>query len=243
MVVWLFLGTGTFVRADDMPKAIIEKAIKATGGEEKLGKYKAATWKAKGKINFGGTEIEWTGDFFSQPPKQMKSVIEVDFNGMKLTFIRVSNGDKGWIVQMGNTDEMSGDQLADAKEELYSNWISTLMPLKDGAFALAPLGESKVGDRPVVGVKVSHKEHKDVSLFFDKEKGLLVKSLRRVKDMMTGQEVDQETVYSDFKETDGIQRSMKMVAKRDGKDYLEAVTTEFKVVDKLDDGLFGKPSQ
>jgi hypothetical protein len=238
------LGAVIGARAEDKTeaKAVVEKGIKALGGEEKLAKYKAATWKGKGKINFGGTEIEWTGDFSAQLPKQMKAVIEIDFNGMKVPFVRVLNGDKGWLVQMGNADDMTEEQLADAKEENYSNWITTLLPLRDPAFNLAPLGEVKVGDRPAVGIKVSHKDHKDISLFFDKEKGHVVKSQRRLKDLMTGQEVDQETFYLDYKNNDGIMRSMKFTSKRDGKDFLEAQTTEFKAMEKLDDSVFGKPS-
>jgi hypothetical protein len=233
------------VRADGPAeaKAVIEKAIKAAGGEEKLGKYRAGTWKAKGKINLAGTEIEWTGDFSAQLPKQMKSAIEAEFNGMKITFVRITNGDKGWLVQFGNPDEMNAEQLDDAKEENYANWVTSLLPLRDPAFSLSALGESKVGDRPAVGVKVSHKDHRDVSLFFDKENGLLVKSQRRFKDLMSGMEVDQETIYSDYKDADGIKRFTKMSSKRDGKDFLEAQITDFKPAEKLDDGVFGKPAQ
>ena len=41
---------------------------------------------------------------------------------------------------------------------------------------LAALGESKVGDRPALGVRISVKGRKDLRFFFDKESGLLVKS-------------------------------------------------------------------
>ena len=49
------LATGQ-VRADEKDaKAILEKAIQGLGGEQKLAKAaESATWKAKGKINFGG---------------------------------------------------------------------------------------------------------------------------------------------------------------------------------------------
>ncbi len=151
------------------------------------------------------------------------------------------NGDKGWINMMGNTDEMSQDQLAAEREDLYAAWVATLEPLKDAAFKLAPLGEIKVGDRPAVGVKVSHKDHKDVSLYFDKDKGLLLKVQRRTKDSMTGQEVDQETFYSDYKEDDGVQRSRKQKTKRDGNDFLEIEITESKRVERLDESTFAKP--
>ena len=41
-------------------KAVIEKAIKAAGGEEKLAKFKAATFKMKGKWYGMGDGIDYT---------------------------------------------------------------------------------------------------------------------------------------------------------------------------------------
>jgi hypothetical protein len=46
-------------RADDKDaKAILDKAIAALGGEEKLGKAQAFSWKSKGTIVFNGNENE-----------------------------------------------------------------------------------------------------------------------------------------------------------------------------------------
>jgi hypothetical protein len=242
LLAGLQLTATAAVRAEDKAdaRAIIDKAVKASGGEEKLAKYKAVTWKGKGKINLMGTEIEFTIQAAAQPPKQSRGQSEADFNGMKFERIQVVNGDKGWVSMMGNTEEMSDDQLAAAKEELYAGWVATLGPLKDPAFKLAPLAEIKVGDHPAAGVKVSRQDHKDINLYFDKEKGLLVKLQRRAKDMM-GQEVDQETFYSDYKETNGLKHATKQKTKRDGNDFLELEVQEYKPVEKLDDSTFAKP--
>src|SRR5438128_4564344 len=104
LVLGVLLTVVVALRADDQAdaKGIIDKAIKATGGEDKLAKYKAATWKGKGKINLMGNEIEFTADAAVQPPKQSRSRIEADFNGMKFERTQVVNGDKGWVTAMGN---------------------------------------------------------------------------------------------------------------------------------------------
>lgn len=243
LVIGLLLLAAVPVRAGDQAdaKVILDKAIKAAGGEKKLAaRYKAGTSKGKGKINLMGTEIEFTFEAAVQPPKQSRRRSEGDFNGMKFERTEVLNGDKGWVAFMGNTEEMSEDQLAAAKEDLYAGWVVTLVPLKDAGFKLAPLAETKVADHPAVGVKVSHQGHKDVNLYFDKEKGLLVKVERRIKDMQ-GQDVDQETFYTDYKEDNGVQRATKQKTKRDGNDYLDIEITEFKPVDKFDENTFAKP--
>ena len=46
--------------------AILDKAIKALGGEEKLSKIKAATWNTKGTITFGGNDNEVTNHVIVQ---------------------------------------------------------------------------------------------------------------------------------------------------------------------------------
>ncbi len=58
---FLFTTSGA-ARADDKDaKAILDKAIKALGGEEKLGKVEAFSWKSKGTITFNGNENETNG--------------------------------------------------------------------------------------------------------------------------------------------------------------------------------------
>ena len=42
-------------------KEILDKGIKALGGEEKLAKAEAITWKTKGTIKFNDNENEFTG--------------------------------------------------------------------------------------------------------------------------------------------------------------------------------------
>ena len=242
LVLGLLLTAGVRVRADNPAdvKAILDQAIKAMGGEANLAKYKAATWKGKGKINIMGTEVEFTIEAEAQPPKFSRAHSEADLNGMKFERIQVVNGDKGWISMMGNTEDMPEDQLDAAKAELYAGWAARLVALKEPGFKLAALPEIKVGDRPAVGIKVSHKDHKDISLYFDKEKGLLVKLERPAKDF-TGQEVKQETLYTDYKAYDGIQHARKQKTKQDGNDFLDLEVTEYKPVEKLDEKQFTKP--
>ncbi len=242
-VLGLLLTAGLRLQADDQAdaKKIIDKAIKAEGGAEKLAKYKGATSKGKGTIHIGGNDIEFTFDAAVQPPKQSRRHFEADVGGTKFERTIVFNGDKGWMSMMGNTDELSPDQLAAEREDMHATWVATLEPLKDPSFKLAPLGEIKVGDRPAVGVKVSQKDHKDVNLYFDRDSGLLLKLQRRAKDTMSGQDVDQETFYSDYKADNGMMHARKQKTKRDGNDFLDLEITEFKPAERLDESLFAKP--
>ena len=70
---------------------------------------------------------------------------------------------------------------------------------------------------------------------------MLLKTEMRVKDEMSGQEVNQESYYSDYKEVNGLKEAMKFVIKKDGKPFLEAEVEEIRRQEKVDDSVFAKP--
>src|SRR5436853_397571 len=90
-------GLGGPARADDQDaKAILDKAIKAIGGPEKLGKIKAVTWKAKGKVTFDDNENEITIRATVQGLDRYRAEFEGQFNGNPVRGVTVLDGDKGW---------------------------------------------------------------------------------------------------------------------------------------------------
>jgi hypothetical protein len=118
--------------------------------------------------------------------------------------------------------------------------VATLLPLKSPAFTLAPAGRANVAGQPAMGVRVSSKGHADVSLFFDKETGLLVKTQTRSKDD-SGAEAMEETLLSDYKVVNGTRQATKVVIYRDGKSFLTYWVTDCKPAEKFADGTFDKP--
>jgi outer membrane lipoprotein-sorting protein len=232
----LLVAAGTAARADEAsPKAIIERAVKAQGGEEKLAKFNAHTFTEKGKFYGMGDGIDYEGKYAVQFPDKFKMEIQ-NF------FVLVLDGDKGWMTMNGNTEELTGDKLKDQKEERYASWVSSLLPLlKDNDFTLAALPETRVADKPAIGVKVSRKDHRDVKLYFDKGTGMLVKMEHRAKDEQANAEVDEEVTISDYKDFDGAQMPTKIVMKRDGKLFVEAEVQDLKPAEKLDKSTFAKP--
>jgi hypothetical protein len=233
----LALAAAKAARADDQAdlRKVIDKAMKAMGGEEKLGKYKAHTWKGKGKYYGMGDGVDYTASGSIQFPDQYRLEIEN-------VFTLVLNKGKGWVVANGQTTEMDKDQLEEQKEELYANWVTSLVPLKDKAYKLTAVGDAEVDKRPAVGIKVSRAGHQDINLFFDKDTGLLVKTERRVKAReQGGMEVNQETWMSDYKDVEGIKVALKFTIKRDGKLFVEGEDSDLKLLEKLDDSVFAKP--
>ncbi len=238
---WRFLVLGLLLvpagesQADTQDcRAIIDKAMKAVGGEEQLAKHRAQTWKETGTYYGEGAGQPFVGKYAVQFPDQFRMEIEN-------VFVIVLDGDKGWMAAGGNTQELTKEQLAQQKESQYAGWVASLLPLKDKAFQLSSLGESKIGDRAVVGVKVAHKGHGDVNLYFDKGNGLLRKSESHYKDWMTGKDTEMVFTYDAYKEFGGLKVPTKVDLIRDGKKFVEAEIEDVKPVAKLDASVFAKP--
>jgi hypothetical protein len=221
-------------------QALLDKAIKAMGGKDNLTKYQGATWQAKGK--FVRDDLNFTAEWSYLAPDKQRSKFDFEGGGQKTTISTVVNGREGWTKTDNNdTEALEGDALIEEIEGAYSNWLTMLVPLKEKQFTLTPAPESKVGDRPVVGFKVVHKDHRDVTLYFDKAKGLLLKMENKAKDRENDKEVNEEMFFEDYKEVQGTQQPTKIKILWDGKPVWDMEVTDVKLTEKLDDKMFTKP--
>jgi hypothetical protein len=239
----LLVGAGS-LRADDQTemRALVEKAIKAHGGAEALEKDAAGTIKAGGKFYGMGEGLPYTMTLSYQRPDKVRVDIDVEVMGKTFKFLQVVNGDKAWVAFDGNVTEVSKEGVAALRQQRYEGEIVRLVPLRDKAFKLSPLGEAKVEGRPAVGVRVQHEGREDVNLFFDKETSLLLKTEGRGRDPMNpDQEFAAETFFGDYKKSGDRVVPHKTTLKRDGKLYVESEVTEVTTVPKHDDSLFAKP--
>jgi len=226
--------------ADDKANAVIEKAIKAHGGQANLTKYKAVKVKVVGVAFEDGKEFRFTGSIAGQLPDKLREEIQIDLGEQKVTSIRVLNGRKGWRSENGKTEELKGADLDRAKDEEYQNYLENLVPLlKDKQIQVSLIGDDKVNDKPVTGVKISAKGYTDRKFFFDKESGLLVKIEQTME--RDGRQMNIESFFSDYKPINGVMFAMKQAVHRDGQKYIQNDATDCQVLEKLDNSTFAKP--
>ena len=222
---------------DQDARAIIDKAIQAAGGEAKLARLKAMTWKEKGTYYGMGDGLPYAGVYAIQWPNQFRMEIEG-------VFTIVLDGDKGWMQSGGETKELTKDELALQHHNHKAGWIFSLLPLKDKAFQLKALGETKVGKEATRVVQVTRKDYPDAKLYFAKDTGLLIQSEFRTKaPEQQFKEVTQTFSFSDFRDLDGAKVAHKLVLKRDGKVFVEAEISDMKAAGKLDAKVFVRPGK
>jgi hypothetical protein len=235
------LGTAPLTSAQEDPRAVIDKAVKAYGGAEKLAKIKALQTKASGTIDLAGG-IKFEQEAMIQLPDRMKDRMQMEVMGQQVAVTTVYDGTKGWLKVNDMVMDMDENLLELMKEATYMLRLTQqVFLLKDKSVELAPLGEVKVNDRPAVGIKVSKKGQKDLNLYFDKQTGLLAKTEHRTRDYSSGQELDEERIILEYQDVDGLKVAKKILVNRDGKKFTEADVNEIKFVDKIDDAEFTKP--
>jgi hypothetical protein len=242
VAIGLWLGAGT-ARADEQAdtKALLGKAMKAMSGEAKLAKLSTATVKGKVTGVEGGQDFTLAFDGIWQDKNQYRVEVEVQRGGQTFTGVLVINGDKGWLKTMDKTDE-APEGVAPFIQNLFTALrMPQLLPaLTDKAYTLSLLGEVKVGDKAAVGLSISHQERKNISLFFDKDTGLPLKSEIRVTEPKGSKEVTVEYHYSDYKDFDGVKLCGKITIKADDKEFTLELK-EIKPAEKVDGSQFDKP--
>jgi hypothetical protein len=241
-VIGLATGSASEIQAnDEIAQGALDRAIKALGGEEKLAKVEAFTWKSKGDFIINGSDNKFHGHVTVQGLDQYRSEFEGNFNGNPLKGVTVLNGDKGWRKVGDQVIEMDETQVANEKRSIYLMVVpTTLVALKGKKFVLGPAGEEKVDDKLAVTVKGTGPDGKDFTLYFDKESGLPIKLIAKMIGFK-GEEFTMETSFADYKEFDGIRKATKIESKRDGEKFLDAELTEFNVVNKVDPATFDAP--
>jgi len=241
-VLFLAMALAPAARADDDAKDIITKAVKATGAKDD-GMPLNLSWKDTGTIQAGGMKLDYTADWHFRGPDALRLDLTAEVMGIKIKLTDVVNGDKVWEVFGGQVQELDGDKKDYLKGMAHVLAVVSLTQLAhEKEFRLSTVVGKKVNDKPTAGVLVERKDRPVITLYFDRETGLLVKSEMMVKDEFQGwKEVQDEEYYEDYKDIGGMKLFSKIRVVRDGKPFIESNLSDVQTPEKPDPKLFEKP--
>jgi hypothetical protein len=225
-------------KADEQTaKAILDKAIKAMGGEEKLSRIKAFTVKGKGTVVVDGDDLPFTYETIAKGIDQYRSTYEGMAGGEKFTGANVIDGDKGWRKRDDQVDKLEGKELDQEKRNAYLDVVPVLLTLLKGkGFKL----DSAESDSSTTGIRVTGPEGKEFTIRFDKDSSLPIRLSGEAVDDQ-GDEFTQETTFEGYKEFDGIKVATKAIIKKDGERFVEIEELEFKAIDEVKPDSFAEP--
>lgn len=223
------------------PGPLLDKAIKAVGGDEKSSKVKAIQWKSKAKVTIEGNENEMKLEGTSQGLDHYRVEFQGDFGGNSFKGVTVVNGDKGWRKFGDQLMELDADALRNEKRTIYLA-ASHMNPslLKGKEFKLEAADGATVQGKPADAIKIIGPDGKDSTLYIDKESGLPVRQVAKVVGWM-GEEYTQDSTFSDYKEFGGLKVPTKVTVKRDGEDFVSQEISDVKFLEEAPKESFDEP--
>jgi hypothetical protein len=241
----LTLSPGRAPGQEDEARRILEKALQAHGGAALLARVKAGYTHTTGRLFQVRDGVDFEQRAWFQEPDRVRSEMRVKIGDKETVVVTVVNGLRGWIRVDGQTREMDERALAQAREELYLSGIHHLVALRESDSRLSVVEGVAVGDRATVGLRVTARGHRDVVLYFDKDKGLLLRTDRPTIDRMSGAEYTEAKMFGDFQDADGIRSARSIFVYRltptQRLRYLSTEVKEVKFVDRFEDRYFEKP--
>ncbi len=245
----LFVGIAVVLGAPGMaaraqeprPEEIIDKAIRAHGGEEKLAGLSAFTLKERMVYPDAAT---WDTQTVVQLPGRYRWERTISSGSKSSTSLIVFDGEQGWMKM--------NDVVTPYPRTLFASFWKYTIPYegprsilrlrarqKNPACQFTMSGEGTVEGRPAVGLRMKLEGGPEETWYFDKETGLLLKKDQRTK-RFEGEDNVVETLYGDYQTVDGFLMARKETSLRDGKLAFTTELIDFHVASPSE-GAFAKP--
>ena len=217
---------------------IINHAIEAKGGRKALAKTMYGILEDSGTYYGAGMELPYNGRYVYDHKKKRFRMEIVDI------FTSVAEMKKAWTSMAGEVKDLEEEALTAAKEELMIGYAMSLLPLRrpNDRFQLSLAGTEEVEGETCDGVKVTHKQMPDLTIFVSRKTGLIKKStyMTRMAEKQF-EKVKDETIYHSYKEFDGIKLPASMTVHRDGEKFVVSKTNKVTFPKSLDEDEFAKP--
>jgi hypothetical protein len=236
----LLASSPTRSPADEGADAILDKAIEALGGKERLDKAEALSISYNGTHLHRAEETDASWKLTFRGTDHMRHERKIgDFHDLF-----VVAGNKGWLgngTEFETDPEMKTDTPLDQERRLLHLYLVPIRPvvLRGRGYNYESAGEAMVGGRPASALKVTDHQGEVFTIDFDNESGLPVRLRARI--YAQGREYDQEMRYSDYKDFGGIKKATKVETRHNGVTISQQELTEFKVLDKVDPDTFAQP--
>lgn len=197
---------------------LIDKNIKAKGGMEKLKAVKAM--KVTAKMKMGPMEVPVT------ITKSRPENFRVEFTVQGMTGIQAYDGKTGWAVMpfMGKKEPeaMAADALKDFKDE--ADFDGPMVDYKTKGNKVEYIGKEDVQGTPAYKLHVTTKDGNESNVYLDADTYLEIKAESKRK--VQGQEIEGETMLSDYKEVGGLLFPMTIDSHAKGREGSQVISID-----------------
>jgi hypothetical protein len=218
-------------KLDVTVEQVMEKSIEASGG--RAAHEKITSTLAKGSVELAAQGIRGTLEVYAKAPNKRLEVTSIQGIG---EFNQGYDGQVGWMQNpFQGTRELSGVELALMKREAMFNGDLKWRELYEKAELV---GKEKVGDKDAYVVRLTPREGKPVTRYYDAQTFLLLRQdtvLEGEMGTVTG-----ENYYSDHRDVGGVKIAFQIKQKTPIGEAV-IILTEIKHNVEIDDAKFAKP--
>lgn len=212
---------------------IIANYAKAIGGVEAMGKLTSI--KTSGSLAMMGRDFPlMTQILFNKGVR-----VDVDINGQSV--VQAYGNGKAWEINpfegKNTATEMTGDAAFDLKDQIKP--VDRLIDYKNLGHKAELIGEETFEGTKGWSIRFTHKETgKETKYFISAVDYLLIKTTDK-KEMM-GQEVEEQTVFSNYKEYGGIKFATSVIISYNGNPFQELSISNIELNVPVDEKIFNE---
>lgn len=224
---------------DRQARALIERAIEAKGGFEKLRGIK--TIRATSTTTVMGPQGPITVETITSVAYPDRFRVEGELpNGR---FVQVYAGGQAWFEDPNGVRDAPSAMYNDLRAGVQRETVRLLLDAYDGTTKVRALADATSGEgtrQPSLEITLANGQV--VTLRLDAESALIA-SLHFTAPGPAGRRSTLEESFADYRAVDGVQVAFAARATRDGAVVQERVTTNVEINATLDPALFTKPAK
>src|SRR5262245_42755143 len=209
---------------------ILERYIRALGGEQALSKVK--TRKRSGEVEVAG--VRGTFQLYEAAPN--KQLLTGSLPAPAGSVTQAFDGTTGWVKNQNGVFEMRGEGAAQTKQE--ANFYADIK-LREQFTAMTVAGIEREGSREFYVIEVTRPSGTAERLFFDVRSGFLVRRSWVTPTFFGG--LPNATDFDNYKKVSGVWLPFTVRRLRGGTTFLLNLS-EYKLNVAMDDAIFKKPS-
>ena len=219
------------------PSIVLDRAIKAAGGESRLKEYRALEWGGLGVVHIPNRDIVIRGWWKIQPPDSAVVATYDTARGANTMRWLIVAGPRGWLQRDTLFTPLPDDILAEEQHQYYLYSLLRLVPLKEKGVKLHSVFPDSMGNP---GFTVERAGRLPVTMYFDSA-GRVMRMVTRFA--LPGPVAGDPQVLRLYgsTESEGVRWFRRMEILRAGKPYFDFEIDSLAVRRGIDDSLLAGP--
>ena len=226
-------------KAEAAARAVLEAALTAKGGADKVAAVKTLSWKGKATLNLPNGKVPAQVEKRFVAPDKLRLDMLIEMGGAKMSITTALAGDVGWAQERrpdgSRTIEFPASEVQAGKAQIWRDQDFVLLRHREKGTTVAPLDDVELAGSKHHAIRVTAADGKSVVLLIDKK-------TKRLGGMTYEEQgVSAEEQFGNYKAVSGVQVAQSRKTKSAQVD-LDTTVTDIKVNVPIDVAIYKKPA-